>query len=502
MNPAFQLVDSGWDKVIAEAVSTDHHDLRIVCPFIKVKTAQRLLKSTRSKPIQVITRFHLGEMCDGVNDTEAFRLLLNAGAKIRGIRNLHSKLYLFGNQRVIVTSANLTEAALFRNHEFGFVSNESSIMARCSDYFDGLWKKAGPDLHPAKLEDWEKRIASVRVGGARPSASSSLPDEGTSADSTGLEIEATPRVEEASQAFIKFFGEGHRRMTLDMPTLTEVDRSGCHWACGYPRKKRPRSVQDGAVMFMGRLVKEPNDTVIYGWAIALRHVEGRDEASAAEIKQRDWKRDWPIYVRVHHAEFVAGTLANGIRLSTLMDKLKSDSFVSTQRNAKSGEGNTDPRGAYRQQAQVQLTRKAFNWLKLRLEQSFAQHGKLTRSELEGLDWPTTQASPTAWKEPEHLTEYQKWLVAADAKRLGTAKIYARFLIRCAEHYGETINDQTVRTEADVQKVIDRVDRVVKGKDRWTKGAFNQFDVDRNLIFALQAYVRFVQANPLGKPGKG
>lgn len=390
MQPTFQLIDTGWDEVIREAATADRTELRVVCPFIKVRAAKRLLAGKRPERIQVITRFHLGDMCDGVSDTEALRLLLENGAKIRGVRNLHAKLYLFGDQRAIVTSANLTEAALLRNHEFGFVSNESGIITRCREYFDTLWKKAGPDLDLARLEGWEKRIEGVRVAGSRPSTASGLSDEGTDAGGMQPDMVVTPRVAEAPQSFVKFFGDSNSRASLDMPVLEDVERSGSHWACTYSKAKRPRQVEDGAVMFMGRLVENPNNTIIYGRAIGLRHVEGRDEASADEIKRRTWKETWPIYVRVHHAEFIAGTLANGIRLSDLMDELKSDSFLPTQKNARKGGGNTDPRSAYRQQAAVQLTNEAFAWLNQRLELAFAKHGKLTPAELETLDWPQEQ----------------------------------------------------------------------------------------------------------------
>jgi hypothetical protein len=38
------------------------------------------------------------------------------------------------------------------------------------------------------------------------------------------------------------------------------------------------------------------------------------------------------YIRVHHAEFVAGTIGNGVSLNELMDEL-GQSFMATQRNA-------------------------------------------------------------------------------------------------------------------------------------------------------------------------
>ena len=70
-------------------------------------------------PLKVITRFNLDDFAGEVSDISALRLLLQAGAQIRGIKNLHAKLYLIGGGHVILTSANLTDAALRRNHELG-----------------------------------------------------------------------------------------------------------------------------------------------------------------------------------------------------------------------------------------------------------------------------------------------------------------------------------------------------------------------------------------------
>lgn len=124
---------------------------------------------------------------------------------------------------------------------------------------------------------------------------------------------------ESGQAFVKFFGEGSNRVAWSFPVLEEVARSGCHWACTYPTTKRPRQVEDGDTLFIGRLVEDPNDTLIFGRVIGREHVPGRDEASAAEIEARPWKRRWGIYICMHHAEFIAGELRNGVSLTELMD---------------------------------------------------------------------------------------------------------------------------------------------------------------------------------------
>ena len=45
-----------------------------------------------------------------------------------------------------------------------------------------------------------------------------------------------------------------------------------------------------------------------GRAVGMKHQPGRDDATFADIECRPWKEKWPRYIRVHHAEFVAGTI--------------------------------------------------------------------------------------------------------------------------------------------------------------------------------------------------
>jgi hypothetical protein len=337
-----------------------------------------------------LTRFHLGDFYEGVSDTEALRQFLESGAQIRGVKNLHAKLYLFGRKQVVVTSANLTDRALHLNHEFGFVSDEPMIIIRCHEYFDRLWKLAQPDLTAAKLAGWDKELTSARTGQAPPPKGRRWPDHGANcgfgADSSATVV--PPVFAEAPKAFVKFFGESDNRMDHGNTVIDQIERSGCHWACTYPSGKRPRQVEDGAIMFMGRLVRAPTDTIIFGRAVGLKHRDERDDAAPPDIERRPWKEKWPHYVRVHHPEFVAGTLANGVSLSELMTSLGSNAFESTKRNAAKGSGNTDPRKAFMQQAAVELSPEGFAWLNAKLEDAFARFGKVPAAELSQLDLPS------------------------------------------------------------------------------------------------------------------
>jgi HKD family nuclease len=382
-----RLVDSGWPREIAEALQADASELRIITPFIKVGALQRLL-TAKPKAFRAITRFNLADFAEGVSDIAALRQLLALGGSVRGVRNLHAKMYLFGSKRAIVTSANLTEAALNRNHEFGLVSEDKEIIAACRRYFDDLWKRSGAGLVISQLDQWDETVTRHRAEGGRPSRPVGLRDFGADAGViapplTGLPID----VADAPQAFVKFLGKSDNRVPLAFSTIEEIKLAGCHWAMAYPATKRPTGVKDDAVIFIARLTRDPNDIRVFGRAIGMHHVPGRDDATPEDIARRGWKATWSRYIRVHHAEFVAGTMANGVSLNELMGALGANSFAPTQRNASRGDGNTDPRRAYQQKAAVELSSEGFSWLGERLQAAFHRHGKVPQDDLDKLDWP-------------------------------------------------------------------------------------------------------------------
>lgn len=383
-----RLVDAEWGRELANAISTyPSETLRIVSPFIKKRALKHLL-SHRPRGVEVITRFNLNNFAEGISDLDALRMLLNAGASIRGILHLHAKLYLFGNSRAIITSANLTEAALTRNREFGVVADDPDIIAACLNYFEKLWRLGKSNVSSDLLDNWEETITRHHLVGGRPSNAAGLSDFGADAGpATTPHVPPPPVVADVDQAFVKFLGEGKKRVPVSFATIEEIKNAGCHWALAYPEKQRPRKVKDGAVMFIARLTKEPNDIRIFGRAIGIKHHQGRDDASPEDIERRPWKKKWPRYIRVHHAEFVAGTMENGISLNELMDTLESDSFASTQHNADAGAGNTNPRRAYMQHPAVELSPQGACWLEEHLQAAFNEHGKIPQHELEQLDWP-------------------------------------------------------------------------------------------------------------------
>ena len=382
-----RLIDGGWGKEFADALRVDASELRIICPFIKLGALESLLSHQPSK-VQVITRFNLADFAEGVSDVAGLRKLLDSGASVRGVRNLHAKLYLFGESRAMITSANLTSAALAWNHEFGLITEDTSTISKCLAYFDSLWQRASNDLLLDQVDAWDKTVTNYWVCGGRPNLTAGLDDFGADvgvADPTHVQMPTA--VAEASQAFVKLMGMSDGRLDLSVSTMQEIREACCHWAVCYPSARRPIGVKDGAVIFMGRFTRNPNDIRVFGRAIGMKYKPGRDDATPDDIKHRSWREKWSRYIRVHDQEFVDGVMENGVSLNELMDTLGANSFASTQRNAALGKGNIIPRKAYSQQPAVELSAEGRLWLGVRLQEAFETYGTVSRNSLDELDWP-------------------------------------------------------------------------------------------------------------------
>ena len=322
------VIDRGWGTQFDRALSADIDELLVISPFIKAAAISRILEYRTTK-IRVLTRFNLNDFATGVSDISAIQSLIAAGASVRGVRNLHAKLYIFGKCRAFVTSANLTMAGLERNHEFGVSTCDDGLVGACLEYFESIWNRAGTNIEISKVLAWEKEVLQYRLTGGEYRLSENLMDEGANLEiPASNENHSVERFSGRKQAFIKFLGKGDYRASLSSSILEEIKESGCHWALTYPKNKRPRSVDDGAVMFIARLI-DNGDIMIYGRAIGLAYRESRDDASDEDIAIREWKAEYPHYIRVYGCEFVNGILENGVSLSDLMTNLGPECFAST-----------------------------------------------------------------------------------------------------------------------------------------------------------------------------
>jgi hypothetical protein len=365
-----------WAAVRGARPPAGTEGLRIACPDVAVDGLDALLASAPGADVELLTRLDLRGFAAGHGDLEALMRIVERGGHVRGVRSL----------------APPAGADTAGSH------------AAAARWFDELWERAGADADVAlrQLERWEEQVELHLLRGAPPEEEALLADAGRDLGLPPAPVPAPVWRARADQAFVKFFGNARNRAPRTLSTLDLAERSGAHWTCCYPRGKRPRAVRDGATLFHGRLVRGPDDILVVGRATALAHVDGRDDASMAEIGVRPWRERWPHYIRNHHLELLDGAVGDGLSLAALMAELGPESFASTERNLRAGSGNTDPRRAYGQQAAVELTPRAQRLLDERLDERFAACGTIPAAVLDGLEWPDPPVllqDALGWPEP-------------------------------------------------------------------------------------------------------
>lgn len=126
---------------IENLFNTSESSIRIVSPFLSVKTTQMLCDICKQKPFidcSVITRIYINDLLNGVNSIDAIELLLNAGIKVYSLQALHAKLYLFDESTVILGSANFTMAGLSTNYELSILTDDSNVTSSASIIVENL----------------------------------------------------------------------------------------------------------------------------------------------------------------------------------------------------------------------------------------------------------------------------------------------------------------------------------------------------------------------------
>jgi len=118
------VVQSPWEPLLRNLVSRSTK-LHFASPFIKSDAVEVILHGNLE--IRGITAFNLYRFVNGASDLAAVEKLLDHGATLHSLWNLHAKVYAF-DDCAVVTSANLTTGGLTTNAEYGvMISDEDQV---------------------------------------------------------------------------------------------------------------------------------------------------------------------------------------------------------------------------------------------------------------------------------------------------------------------------------------------------------------------------------------
>ncbi len=120
-----QSIKSPWSATFDQFAGSIQETAIIAVPYITRQPIERLAGKLRSRlksvRLDVMTNLYADSLIDGSLDIGALAWLCEQvpGTTVRHLRHLHAKTYVADEHTAIVTSANLTNGGLFRNHELG-----------------------------------------------------------------------------------------------------------------------------------------------------------------------------------------------------------------------------------------------------------------------------------------------------------------------------------------------------------------------------------------------
>ncbi len=119
---------SNTSNIFFENIQKSEDTIILCAPFIKTEIVNNILRQKKSSTkIKLITSNSLGPFKVGARDIEAIEQIIKDGHEVYFYKNLHSKVYIFDNKSVMVTSANLTNAGFYRNYEYGIYSDNELV---------------------------------------------------------------------------------------------------------------------------------------------------------------------------------------------------------------------------------------------------------------------------------------------------------------------------------------------------------------------------------------
>jgi hypothetical protein len=130
-----------YDRLLEQLITRAEGNLSICSPFVTADGAELALRG--NVRIRLITKATAANLSTKALDGKSLRRMLEAGAEIRSIANLHAKLYMIDGMHGIVTSSNLTGPGLYKNLELGLIfQNEEVLYQALNSVFEELWQRA------------------------------------------------------------------------------------------------------------------------------------------------------------------------------------------------------------------------------------------------------------------------------------------------------------------------------------------------------------------------
>lgn len=156
-----ELILDQWEGLLRSKLK-NCFSLKIIVPSFSMVTIKLLDEYDILQNTEIITRYSLYDFFVKLSDIQALKLGVSKGMSVYGIKNLHSKIYIFNDIEAIITSSNFTYGGVFRNHECGILIDNFNLLNELIIYFEKLRSIGENKLILETCESWEEELKKYR----------------------------------------------------------------------------------------------------------------------------------------------------------------------------------------------------------------------------------------------------------------------------------------------------------------------------------------------------
>lgn len=213
--------------------------VRIASAYV---TDRELLLGTSGREIRLVTSLAPMDIASGATSLQTLGVLIDAGVECRFVPErprLHAKVYIFGQEAAVVSSANLTESALDSNIEVGVELAGKDVEALI-EWYEQLWATAQRIRLPVLL-DFQEKAAKLRREYARlkKKSKATLTLASKSQPTASFADDLARLFEEAEQFFVCNTDRRHRERTPTGSYLLEEEMYSRGYATAWESFKFP-----------------------------------------------------------------------------------------------------------------------------------------------------------------------------------------------------------------------------------------------------------------------
>lgn len=391
---SINLISKDFGEKFYNLLDTTEKQINIISPFIGLKTAFGLaewIESRENIKCCIITRFNREEFIRGASSIEGLEHLVKSGVELYALQNLHTKLFIFDNQSVIMGSANFTFSGFYKNHEFGlYMEKESDFTTQCQDYFNGLLGKlksngnwqisleriirekqfVNKSIKNLKGRKGLNEFNIAKWGAVLKDVPQPTPPNGIEKDILEDAISDIRVNSGRTGIWLKFEGTSQERIRNEEVYLKRKRRTYEHIDRTY-FKRKPIGIKTGDIIFLTVVSKDKDETevpIIIGYAEAKGFIESNKINETESMNHNKF----PYYIEYTNGKFLNDSIMNGISLNELYRELNHKVYPATVSQPNIQIENIKKR--HHQKSHIQITEAAKEYLIKKLNLLFAKHG--------------------------------------------------------------------------------------------------------------------------------